>query len=171
MLPGRDGGQNLQAAVAQVLDLLGHDHGVGIVGQRVAGVDPDGLRFDLQLDGVAFARAEGIVGADGDAVHGRGVVVRYAQASEDGLGGDAAERGVDRDFFGGQRGEGADVVEGGPEAREGVVQGDVFEVDLSGGHRCVCQLYVKTRGAFGLVGRILSTRGAAEEVSTTGCGS
>jgi hypothetical protein len=92
VLPWCDGRQDLQAVITEILDLLGHDDRVGVGRQRIAGIDPCGVLTDPQLHRRTLAGPEGLFGTDGDAVHGRGVVVRHADSGEDRLGRDATQR-------------------------------------------------------------------------------
>ena len=71
VLVGRRGGPDLGGAVGEV-HVLAHDHGVPAALQGVAGVHHlVGLR--AQQERVALARAHGVGGEHGDAVHGRRV--------------------------------------------------------------------------------------------------
>ena len=47
VLPGGGGGGDFDRAVAAVVDVFDHDHGVGVGRHSVAGVDPKG--FGIQL--------------------------------------------------------------------------------------------------------------------------
>ena len=134
VLPRCDRGQDLEAAVAQILDLLGHDNGVGLGRQWIAGVHPGGLSADLQLERRAVGRAQGDFGAHGDAVHRRGVVVRHADAGEDRRRGGPPQGLSDWQVFAVERLQCVHALECRPKTRERVLERDVLQVHVTWRH-------------------------------------
>ena len=96
VLPGRGGGGDLDRAVAAVVDVFDHDHGVGVGRHGVAGVDPDGLGVQLEVARRGLGSADGAGGGYGHTVHGGGGKVRAGEGRPDGRGGDVAEGLVQR---------------------------------------------------------------------------
>jgi len=130
VLPRSHRRHDLQLTIAQVLDLLGHDHRVRVGRQWIAGIHPGGLGANCELQRGGLAGAERLVGPHRDAIHRRGVVVRHACPREHRLGGHPSQRLIDGHRFARHRRQRAHLLERRPEALERILQGDVFEVNV-----------------------------------------
>ena len=103
VLPGRDRGVDQKAAIAGLIDMLDHDHGVGLLRQGIAGIDRVRLPSQPKAKSLCFPRVAGIGSSDGIAVHSRAMIMRRRQFGSHRSGGDAPQRLVKRDGFAGQR--------------------------------------------------------------------
>ena len=122
VVPGDAGGVQEDVPVLCLDDVLDHDDRVGVLGQRVAGVDDDVVRFG-QADRVAFGGAHGLRREDGDAVHGARDIVGRGTDRVMGAGGHTVVGFPDFDHFGGDRNVGrADRVD---DLLPGFVQRDI----------------------------------------------
>ena len=122
VVPGNAGGVQEDVPVLCLDDVLDHDDRVGVLGQRVAGVDDDVVRFG-QADRVAFGGAHGLRREDGDAVHGARDIVGRGTDRIVGTGGHTVVGLPDFDRFGGHRDVGrADRVD---DLLTGFVQRDI----------------------------------------------
>jgi hypothetical protein len=90
-----DGARALLAALAEPVHLLAHDHGIPAGRHRVPRVD-DFVLVAAQRHRGRLGRADGVGGADRDAVHGGGVERRRGASRPDGLGGHAPDGLVER---------------------------------------------------------------------------
>ena len=94
VLVGRDRRAELSATV-DVVHVLAHDDGVEVAGQWIAGIDDDEL-VPREEQRRALARADGLAGPDGNSVHRRRVERRRGPRGPDRVGGDAADRPLER---------------------------------------------------------------------------
>ncbi len=118
--------EDLHPAAFQLMDVLDHDHRVKAFGQGIAGINRH-ILLRRQDQGPCLAGADGFPEADGDAVHGRGVVKGRGASGENGLGGDPVQGVIDRDFLhrAGQQAAGLQ-----PRPPEGQGLFEIFIVDV-----------------------------------------
>ena len=99
VLPGSGSGMDGDGAILVLHDVLHHDDGIPVLGDRVAGIQHNILLL-LQGNRGGFGGAEGISGAYGYTVHGAGGIVGRTDMGVDRPGGHTATGFIDGNHFG-----------------------------------------------------------------------
>ena len=114
--------------VVELVDDFDHYDRVEAGGDRIAGVDPRGLRADLEADRGGLGGADRVRGAHGHPVHRRAVVVGRGDARPDRLGRNPSQRPFQGESLGPGQGKSARLSERRLEVPVRLLQRDVAEV-------------------------------------------
>ena len=143
MMPGGEGSTDFDGGTAvgqnHILCMFNHDDAVGPGWQWLPGVDGLGgtdiggviVGCQGERDGIGFAGIDGVLSAQGIAIHGAGMVVGRGEFGPNGCRGNTAVGLSDRDSFGGQGLVEGVGLENGREAVPGCLEGHIFQVNIA----------------------------------------